>query len=47
VNPMAYEARVAELLYRRGEEAEKFWKENFGAVTGGKDLKTSASTTSN
>jgi len=47
VNPMAYEGKVAELLYRRGEEAEKFWKENFGAVIGGKDLKTSASTTTN
>ncbi|HEV8292356.1 MAG TPA: hypothetical protein VGP94_10550, partial [Tepidisphaeraceae bacterium] len=47
VNPMAYEGKVAELLYRRGEEAEKFWKENFGPVIGGKDLKTSASTTSN
>jgi hypothetical protein len=47
VNPLVYEGRVAELLYRRGEEAEKYWKENFAGVVGGKDLKTSASTTPN
>jgi hypothetical protein len=47
VNALAYEGKVAELLYRRGEEAEKFWKDNFGEAAGGKDLKTSASTTSN
>ena len=47
VNPLAYEGKVQELLYRRGEEAEKYWKENFAGVVGGKDLKTSASTTSN
>ena len=47
VNPQAYEGRVAELLYRRGEEAEKYWKENFAAAAGAKDLKRSASTTSN
>ena len=29
VNALAYEGRVQELLYRRGEEAEKYWKENF------------------
>jgi hypothetical protein len=44
VNALAYEGKVAELLYRRGEEAEKYWKENFAPVVGGKDLKTSAST---
>jgi len=47
VNPLAYEGKVQELLYRRGEEAEKYWKENFATMVGGKDLKTSASTTSN
>jgi len=47
VNALAYEGRVAELLYRRSEEAEKYWKENFGTIVGQKDLKTSASTTSN
>lgn len=44
VNPLMYEGKVAELLYRRGEEAEKFWKENFAQALGAKDLKTSAST---
>jgi len=47
VNPLAYEGKVAELLYRRGEQAEKFWKENFADAVVAKDLKTSASTTSN
>lgn len=47
VNALAYEGKVAELLYRRSEEAEKYWKENFVAIVGQKDLKTSASTTSN
>jgi hypothetical protein len=46
VNALAYEGRVQELLYRRGEEAEKYWKENFAGVLG-KELKTSASTSSN
>ena len=46
VNALAYEGRVQELLYRRGQEAEKYWKENFAGVMG-KELKTSASTTSN
>ena len=44
VNALAYEGKVQELLYRRSEEAEKYWKENFAGVVGGKDLKTSAST---
>ena len=47
VNALAYEGKVAELLYRRGEEAEKYWKESFAGLIGGKDLKTSASTSSN
>ena len=46
VNALAYEGRVQELLYRRGQEAEKYWRENFAEVMG-KELKTSASTTSN
>ena len=44
VNALAYEGKVQELLYRRSQEAEKFWKDNFGEVVGAKDLKTSAST---
>jgi hypothetical protein len=44
INAQAYEAKVQELLYRRGEEAEKYWKESFGeVVSGGKGLKTAAS----
>src|SRR5258706_4525064 len=43
-NALAYEGRGQELLYRRGEEAEKYWKENFAGVMG-KELKKSAKPT--
>jgi hypothetical protein len=34
VNAMAYEQRVAELLYKRSEEAEGYWKDRFAPVVG-------------
>jgi hypothetical protein len=34
VNAMAYEQRVAELLYKRSEEAEGYWKDRFGPAVG-------------
>jgi hypothetical protein len=35
INGFAYESKVQELLHRRGEEAEAFWRNSFARVVEG------------